>query len=75
MSNLTKMQASMLHDCLALGAAWTTSTEGENYELLRGWQDRGWVVAVDPPAGLHSLASFAFTEAGRQALSLEPQRK
>jgi hypothetical protein len=71
---LTREQSAMLHDCLALEAAWTTSTSGANYELLRGWEDRGWVRSVPPPSGLHSLASFQFTDAGRTALAdLEPK--
>ena len=68
-SRLTKEQAAMVDSCLALDAAWTTGNHGPNYDLLRGWEDKGWVVSVKPPEGLHSLASFQFTDAGRSALA------
>jgi hypothetical protein len=58
----------MVTSCIALGAAWTTGTSGVNYDLLLTWQDRGWVQAVPPPSGLHSLASFVFTDAGRAVM-------
>ena len=70
-SRLTKEQAGMVDSCITLDAAWTTGTKGQNYELLRGWEDKGWVVSVNPPEGLHSLASFQFTDAGRADLAKE----
>lgn len=70
-SRLTTEQAAMVDSCLALDAAWTTGTKGQNYQLLRGWEDKGWVVSVKAPEGLHSLASFQFTDAGRAALAKE----
>lgn len=65
---LTNQQQEMLTACLEVGAAWTTAVGSPNDDLLSGWVDRGWAQRVEPPAGLHSLASYCFTPAGRAAL-------
>lgn len=69
MSKLTDTQHSMLDACIAMDAAWTTSVGCENDELLSGWVDRGWAERAEPPAGLHSLAAYRITDAGRRALT------
>ena len=68
-AGLTKEQRDMADACLETGGAWTTAVGCANDELLSGWVDRGWAERVAPPAGMHSLASYTFTPAGRAALA------
>ncbi len=65
---LTREQQAMLQHCIDLKAAWTTSVGCENHALLEDWERRGWAQSVKPPEGMHSLASYLITDAGREAL-------